>query len=81
MYALGKGWPMADPSVKRYYARLFGLAPDRIKLFTQLTTIQKNRVVYLFSSIGVDRFVYAIKADGEMVWSRHKKDTLIERMR
>lgn len=80
MYALGEGWPMTDPSVKRYYARLFGLPVDRIKFFDQLTIDQKNRVTYLFSSIGANKFVYAIKADGEMVWSRHKRANLIERM-
>lgn len=71
--------PALSQSAIKYYARLFGLPVGRIKLFGQLSAAQKNRVTYLFSSTGANKFVYATKDDGDMVWSRHKRDNLIER--
>lgn len=62
-----------------HYARLFGLPVEQVFFFEDLTTALKNEVVYHFSSTGVNKFVYAVKEDGHLVWGRHKRDALNER--
>jgi len=62
----------------KYYARLFGLPVEQIRHFDDLTTEQKSEVAHYFSSIGVVKYVYAVKKDGHLVWSRHDKNYLYE---
>jgi hypothetical protein len=63
-----------------HYARLFGMPVEQVFFFKDLTTAQENEVAYHFSSIDASKFVYAVKEDGHLVWSRHKRDALIERI-
>lgn len=65
-------------SMMKHYARLFGLPVEQIRHFDDLTTEQKFEVTYYFSSTGAARYVYAVKRDDHLVWSRHDRSYLYE---
>jgi hypothetical protein len=65
---------------KQRYARQFGLPPDQIKYFGELTRAQVRDVQRYFSAglVNVSNYVYAIRQDGRLVWRREKRNPLLE---
>jgi hypothetical protein len=62
-----------------HYGRLFGLRPERMRLFSDLSEAQKDRVNYYFGLINAGDYVYAIKSDGGIVSRREARNLFIER--
>jgi len=62
-------------SAKRHYVSLFGLPESQLRWFAELTPEQVEDVKRHFSAglVGVDNYVYAVKADGELVCRRERK--------
>lgn len=71
---------MSQP-VAEHYARLFGLGPERMKRFDDLSKPQQDRVNYYFGLINAGNFVYATKADGGIVSKREKRNEFVERIK
>jgi len=53
-----------------WYARLFGLTPERMKTFDDLNDAQKERVKFYYNSIDPEKYIYATKGDDDIVWHR-----------
>jgi hypothetical protein len=62
-----------------YYARLFGLNPERMMKFNDLDEAQQDRVNYYFGMINADDYIYAAMSDGGIVSNREKRNEFIER--
>ena len=73
---------MIPDNVRDFYARKFGLPAEQIKLFEELEPDQVEDVRRLFSVglISVDRYVYAVKRDGGLVWRRELRDRMVEKL-
>ena len=66
---------------KRHYARKsFGLPEEQIKFFDELTPDQVSEVRQHFSAglVDVEKYVYAVKRDGHLVWRRVRRNPLLE---
>ena len=56
-----------------YAVRCFALPVEQVKWFDELTEEQKAQVRYHFGDGGVlEKFVYAVKRDGNLVSSRER---------
>lgn len=66
---------------KQHYARKFGLHPEQVRYFDELTADQVEEVRRQFDArlIGVEDYVYAVKRDGGLVWRRIRRNPIIER--
>ena len=66
--------------VKYRYAQLFGLPAEQIRFFGELTPGQVEEVRQHFTAglVDVDRWVYAVKRDGHLVWNRERRQELME---
>ena len=61
-------------TAKYWYAvDLFALPVDQIRYYSELTAKQKKRCHWLFGKTDADKFVYAVKQDGDLVWNRERK--------
>lgn len=58
---------------KQLYAdKCFGLPPEQIKAFDELTPEQQGRVHYFFGKCDTGRFVYSVKKSGELIHNRER---------
>ena len=64
---------------KDHYARmLFGLPVEQIRFFDELDEKQQMAVRREYGAVDLDTYVYAVKADGELVRRREKRRPLLE---
>lgn len=66
-----------DP-IKAMYAREFGLPPEQIRFFDELSEDQRKQVFWSFNINRPSFYVYAVKRDGNLVWERKARDFLRE---
>jgi len=67
-------------NVKRWYGNKFALPAQQIRFFGELTKEQVEEVRKHFTSglVNVEKYVYAIKRSGKLVWARERRDLLVE---
>jgi len=61
-----------EPTTRSRYARRFGLPPAQVRLFAELTEAQRHEVNAVYSLYHADRYVYAVKRSGALVWNRFR---------
>lgn len=66
--------------IKRRYGRQFGLPAEQIRFFDELNEAQVEQVrqYYSVGLVDVEKYVYAVKRDGTLVWRRKRRDLLME---
>ena len=67
-------------SAKYHYAREFGLPEEQIRFFDELTPAQVEEVRRYFSAglVNVEKYVYAVRRDGHLVWGRRRRNHFLE---
>lgn len=63
---------MTDETKEVYARKLFGLPVGQVRTFEELTASQQAEADRYFGPAGSDRYLYAVKMDGSLVWHRER---------
>jgi len=67
-------------NVKRWYGNKFALPAQQIRFFSELSKEQIEEVREKFTAglVNVEKYVYAVKRSGKLVWARERRDLSME---